>query len=91
MTTYLTQTSPGPQGNGETVYINYTDGAGVETYFGAEDDAAIVPPYAYGTSASGDTANSFTFNALAGTAITYAVGGIPAGTYDLFIVVERPV
>jgi hypothetical protein len=89
VTTYLTQTSPGPQGAGENVQVSYTDGAGAENYYAASTNAYYVPPYAYGLSPAADTANSFTFNALAGTAITYSVLGYPAGTYDLFIVVER--
>ena len=90
VTTYATQTVAGTSSSEIIVDVNYTDGAGMETYDATVLSGPQVPPNAYGTpGGNGIPANSFTFSAVSGTPISFSAFGPVAGTYDLFIVVER--
>jgi hypothetical protein len=90
VTTYSTQTVPGSASGEVIVAINYTDGAGAESYLGNALSDDQVPPSAYGTAdGAGTVANSFMFNAVSGTPISFEAYGSVEGTYDVFIVVER--
>jgi hypothetical protein len=93
VSTYLAQTANLQTGLG-TWYLefNWTDEAGAEQatpIFVVDRQAA---PQAYGSTQAGDLVNNFTFRAIAGQPVSYSVtdlGSGAAGTYELFIVLER--
>jgi hypothetical protein len=76
--------------------LYFTDDGGFESMSGdtavarLNDFSTSIPPVAWAVTHSGDPVAPVTFRAIAGTPVSYSVGGPATGdTYDLFIVAER--
>jgi hypothetical protein len=85
---YMNMTTP-VSGGLWAVLLNWNDDVGAESTFLAQLDTGASPPQDYGSSGTGVPDCTVIFRGLAGTPVTYQVYGTPAGTYSLFIVVER--
>ena len=84
---YMMMTTP-VSGGDWVVLLSWNDEVGAENTFLAQLDTGAVPPQDY-AEPLGTPDCTVVFRALAGIPVTYQVYGTPAGTYSLFIVVER--